>query len=235
MSAPSIWRQRGLGVASSLVVALTIGCATADATARAPASAPAEPLIRHHQVKLGGAARLGGTAGHMLMAPFAFALPGGGGDLKYRYARDDRWFAEGRGHLSLGVDEGGVLGGGYSLAGAVGGYWFDVRWCALSTDFHLGLSSYSLIPIPMAGLYHELMFVPVDVGWLAWDIKLKASSDLLLIVPNLGAGASTALTFTIGPVLLGAELAAEGDLLIAVVMNSASGALSARLFTGFEL
>jgi hypothetical protein len=171
----------------------------------------------------------------MLLAPFAFALPGGGGDLKYRYDLDDRWFLEGRGHLSLGVDDGGVLGGGYGLVGAFGLRWFDVRWCTLSSDIHLGLSSYSLIPVPMLGLYHELMFVPVDVEWLAWDIKLKASSDLLLIVPNLGAGASTALTFMLGPVLLGAELAAEGDLLIALVMNTASGALSARLFTGFEL
>ncbi len=195
---------------------------------------PEEPArdLRHHS-KIGASARIGASVGHVLAVPFAMALPGGGGSLRHRYHFAEDWFLEARMQLSLGADETGVLGGGYGLTGAIGYMWWDVGWSEFRSDLHLGIASYSLIPLPMLGLGHELSFFPVHNEWFVWEIEFELGTDILLIVPDLSAGISTSAAVAFGSMLVGVELAADGDVLVAIVANSASGALSATLYAGF--
>lgn len=196
------------------------------APALAAAAGPA------HSLELGGDGRVGGTVGHILAVPMAFALPGGGAKLKYRLQLNEDWHLRADARLSLGVDEAGELGGGYGLLGGVGYCWGDKGWTRLESELHLGVRSYSLIPVPAIGLHHVWGFYPVRLDWLRWDITLDATTDLLVIVPYLSAGVSTGLTFSLGWVDLGAEVGAEGGVLIAVLANLASGAVYARGVVG---
>lgn len=185
-------------------------------------------------LKIGFSGQLGAGAGHVLVVPVVYAAPGLGGRGKYRLQFAERWHLEGRGGLSLGIDESGIIGGGYGAELALGYAWIDVDWMVLSSDFHLGLSSYSLIPIPAGGFYHEAAFYPVDLDFFVWDIKLGLTTDLLLIFPNLGISAASGLTFFIGPLLLGIDLSAQADATVTILANSASAGLKAEVFAGFR-
>jgi hypothetical protein len=207
---------------------------TSEHTAHQDAQSTQQAAEQLFSGELGLSGRFGGTIGHVLAAPVGFALPGAGFDLKLRLALPLAFYLESRAGFSLGVDESGVLGGGYGLLGAIGYRWFDESYATFSSDFHLGLSSYPLIPVPAVGTYHKLSFKLVHTNWCEWDAHLKANLDLLLIAPNASAGAATSFKFLLGDWQAGLEAGAEGEVLIAAVANFASGTLFARVLLGLD-
>ncbi len=164
----------------------------------------------------------------MWVTPFAFALPGGGVELKLRWRSPTGWIVDSRAGLSLGVDETGTLGGGYHGTVGVVGTWYDAGWSSLSTRSYVGLSSFSLIPVPGVGSNTTLAFVPVRRGSFRWILALDGTVELLIIVPRFVLGASTAVLFDIGDLSLGVEAGGAAEAVVAVAANvvSATGGLT---------
>lgn len=185
-------------------------------------------------VELGAGVRAGASAGHVGVAPFALALPGGGGDLKLTHRIKNSLYGHGRLAFAAGVDESGTVGGGYRARAGLGLEWIDVGWFLFNTEAHVGLSSFSLIPVPAAGLRAAARVRPVRLEHFIWELGVDVEPELLIIVPRFKAGAHTALVVPIGGFHMG--IAAEGDAeaIVAIVANVVSATAGVRLFAGFS-
>jgi hypothetical protein len=227
---------------SPLVVALMLAPTppaanetTSSVEAPAPADAPdpahlAEPPKENGwSLKLRGSGRAGAGAGTLLVGPYVFAAPGVGMDAKLKWTLYRTLFFDARASLSLGVDDNGAVGVGYRGQASFGWSWFDAGWARLQSRVFLGLSSISVLPVPLPGGGSEtkIVFVPVSSDWFRWELEMSGLLEVLIIAPRLGLGVGTGLYFDIWRLTLGIEASAGAEAFVAIVTNYASVAASA--------
>lgn len=198
-------------------------------------NAGAELATWDHELRLGGSARVGAQVGHVLQVPEAMVFPGAGLQLRYKVTFPQRVFAGVEAAGNAGMDEQGAPFGGYRVMGFLGATWLSWRWFQLSTEFHLGPSSYSLVPLPRAGVGNTLTFTPVNLGWLKWDASAAINTDVLLVAPSLSGTLATSLTLRVWKLFVGGDVGANAEGLVMGFANSASGTLQARAVCGVVL
>lgn len=213
--------------AAVVVVALLVASTPPEAAEAAP---PSEAGV----VELSASGRVGASAGHVLVAPFAFALPGGGAELKLRHTLHDALYGHGALGGSLGVDENGTLGGGYRARAGLGLTWLDVGWFAFATEAHLGLGSFSLIPVPAIGLRAAALVRPLRFEHFIWELGVDVEPELLVIVPRVKGGVHTAALVPLGDFFVGVAAEGSAEAVVAIVANVVSATGGLRLFAGFS-
>ena len=225
------------------VLALLLAVSAApppDSDPPAPSAAPLpppQPAVpdRPWDLELGGAGRVGASAGHLLNVPWAFALPGGGANLKLKYDIRDSFYARGVVSVNLGVGETGTLGGSYRAQIGLGIAWLDIDWATFDTTAYIGLQSLSLIPIPGLGGELVLGLKPVRLQWLVWEAEVATGLDFLLIVPRVWVSASTGIYVPIGGWKIGAEVTGSAEAIVAIVANVVSATAVGRVYTSVAL
>lgn len=209
-----------------LVVALLLAGTPSDAV-----ESPTPPDTG--AVELSASGRVGASAGHLLVAPFAFALPGGGAELRVRHRLFRDLYGHGALAGSLGVDEHGTIGGGYRARAGLGLTWIDVGWFHFATEAHLGLGSFSLIPVPALGLRAAAAVRPVRFEHFIWELGADVEPELLVIVPRLKGGVHTAALVPLGSFFFGVAAEGSAEAVVAIVANVVSATGGVRLFAGF--
>lgn len=184
------------------------------------------------ELEMGG--RLGGTVGNVLAVPFAVPGPGLTIDLATEIELFRIAFIGSSLGLSLGQSQrpGDLPLGGYGalvFAGARG----DLRWIKGEVDLHLGLTSLALVPIPRVGLGMQGSVLPVREDWIEWDMTARSDLDVLLIAPAPGASLSTGVRLNFGHAWAELRLGADGNVVVAVLYNALSGAISLSLAGGY--
>ncbi len=190
--------------------------------------------LRPFSFEVGGVGRAGGVAGHVWAVPAVGPALGGGGRFRLRYAFSPAWEISGSAGAVVGAADDGSLGFGYNGFATLHLNWIRLSWLRLQSATHAGLTGFLLFPIPTFGFTHSATFYPVNLEFFRWNIRLGIVTDVLLVVPHLGADVATGVEFFFGPVVIGAEVRAEGDLLIAVIANQASALAVAELSVGFR-
>lgn len=204
-----------------------------------PSPPPPETFVprsatRPFSFEVGGVGRAGGVAGHVWAVPAVGPALGGGGRFRLRYAFSPAWEVSGSVGGVVGAADDGSLGFGYSGFATLHLNWIRLPWLRLQSATHAGLTGFLLFPIPTFGFTHSATFYPVNLEFFRWNIRLGVVTDVLLVVPHLGADIATGVEFFLGPVVVGAEVRGEGDLLIAIIANQASALAVAELTVGFQ-
>lgn len=184
------------------------------------------------KLKLGG--RLGGSVGNVLAVPFAVPGPGVTIDLASEFELFRAAFVGTSLGVSLGQSErpGDIPLGGYGAL-IFGGARGDLRWLKGEVDLHLGVTSLALVPIPRLGIGVQGSVLPVREDWIEWDVTARSDLDVLLIAPAPGASLSTGVRLNIGDAWTELRLGADGNAVVAVLVNSLSGSLSLALAGGY--
>ena len=226
---------RGLGLGLGLLMA-TVGRAEPVAPTMPLEPPPRAPIVDVVEVSARWASdvRFGISAGNVLLGPFVVPGPGASTALSGRF----RFFR----HFTVGGDVATTFGlqtDNSDPAPIVGyrgrlrlGLTGDIGALTLAADLRGGVSSVALFPLPRYGLGGSLSWRPVDLGWLAWDLRADADLELLVIAPSPGFGASTGLTFQFGWFEGGFRLAVDADAVLAVVVNTVGAAGSVQAFIG---
>jgi hypothetical protein len=178
--------------------------------------------------------RVGASAGHLLNVPWAFALPGGGVNVALKYSFYDAFYSRSDVSVNLGVGETGTIGGSYRAQTGLGVRWFDVGWASLDTRSYIGLTSFSLIPVPGIGARLDVSVKPMRFEYFVWELLFATGLDLLVIVPNPWIGAGTGVYVPIGGWKIGLEVNGNAEAVVAVVANVVSANATARLYTTVE-
>lgn len=178
--------------------------------------------------------RFGVSVGNVLLVPFAIPGPAAGGELSAQLV-----FVE---HITVGGDL--ALSFGLStdradpapLAGYKGrlrfGLLADADHLVLAADFHVGVSSIALLPLPRVGLGGSATFRLYRDEFFVWDIKADADLDLVIIAPSPGLGLSSGFTARYGYGEAGVRLGVDADAVIAVLVNTAGAAAYVNVFVG---
>ena len=200
-----------------------------------PAAATSDGAIAAGSVRWSTDARLGVSAGNVLLVPFVTPGPGAATSLALRL----RFFD----HITVGGDLGASFGLQFEnndpapLVGYRGRLRFGLSGdvidsLTLAGDVRVGLSSFALVPLPRFGLGGSITWRPVDLGWFIWDVRGDVDAELLVIAPAPGFGLSTGTTFRYGMVEAGFRAGVEGDAVLAVLVNTVGVAVFAEGFLG---
>lgn len=212
----------------------------------------ARPIETKHSFDVGVTVSAGAGACHLLIAPcgagsgsfvgipYISVGPGVGVSGQYQYRLGDSWRLSLSGDFSIGgFKEGSLLGQLGSYNGRLGltFVWFDdALGFSLTSEPHMGLSSISLVPIPLAGVTHELSFSPLfwlDQQWVVWNINAALTTDLLVVVPYPSVSVSTLFMARVFGAFVGVEAAAGAEAKIGVLANSVGGSVGLRFVGGY--
>jgi hypothetical protein len=212
----------------------------------------ARPVQTNHSFDVGLTVSAGAGACHLLVAPcgagsgtfvgipYISVGPGVGFSGQYQYRLGDSWRLSFSGDFSIGgFKEGSLLGQLGSYNGRLGltFVWFeDALGFTLTSEPHLGLSSISLVPIPLAGVTNELSFSPLfwlEQQWVVWNISAAITTDLLVISPYPSVSVSSLFLARVFGAFIGMEAAAGAEAKIGLLANSVGGSVGVRFVGGY--
>jgi hypothetical protein len=191
---------------------------------------PPRPLA---ELKLGVEGNVGAGVRLLLVpspVPVPSVGPAAGLGLSLKVPINERWRIVGGVGGSVGFGE--ELGGSYRALVGLGYRWVNGRVLTLTTDAMAGLGSESLIPLPEWLLRTDLKVTPVALTHFRWELGLVADAGAYVIAPHVALAPYTSAEIVIGNAFFGAQLAANGDVVVAAVYNRASASAEVTLFVG---
>lgn len=193
-----------------------------------------EPRWWQASLRLHGDARLGVTAGNVLLVPFVVPGPAAGGQFEAQFVVFE--------HVTVGADIAASFGLATDrsdpapLAGYRGrvrfGLLADADRLVLAVDLHAGVSSVALLPLPKVGISGAATFRLVHTEYVSWDLKADADADVIIIAPAPGLGVSSGVTVRFGGFESGVRVGVDADAVVAVVVNTAGAAAYVDVFAG---
>ena len=173
--------------------------------------------------------RFGGSIGNVLAVPFAVPGPGATQTLRADLTAFVFYGAvDISATLGMRDDQGDapIVGYGAMLRG---GLRFDLEVVKLQAELHGGISSLALFPLPRGGVGFSASLYPVRTRSFQVDITPSLDLDALLIAPapsaELSAGARYTLSGCGQSLWIEARAGVQGSAIIAVLVNTLSGAV----------